>query len=112
MKEIYIHINLPSWDLSRWNKDPNNPRLIRVQDKGFCFVVDFEDSYEQKVNEYVGDPSTFRSDEEDLSLEHGTCWVERASNLTFSKCLHLVDLNNPQIFMTHDKMAVTANIRA
>ena len=38
--------------------------------------------------------------------------AERASNLTFSKCLHLVDLNNPRILMTHDKMAVTANIRA
>ena len=38
--------------------------------------------------------------------------AERASNLTFSKSLHLVDLNNPRILMTHDKMAVTANIRA
>ena len=56
-------------DLSKWNKDPNNPRLIRVQDKGSCFMVDFKDSYEQKVNEYVDDPS--KSDEEDLSLEHG-----------------------------------------
>ena len=34
-------------------------------------MVDFKDSYEQKVNEYVGDPSTFRSDEEDLGLQHG-----------------------------------------
>ena len=25
------------------------------------------------------------------------------------KCLHLVDLNNPRILMTHDKMAVAAN---
>ena len=33
-------------DLSKWNKDPNNPRLIRIQDKGSCFVVDFKDSYE------------------------------------------------------------------
>ena len=38
--------------------------------------------------------------------------AERASNLTFSKCLHLVGLNNPRILMTHDEMAVTANIRA
>ena len=38
--------------------------------------------------------------------------AERASNLTYSKCLHLVDLNNPRILMTHDKMAVIANIRA
>ena len=28
------------------------------------------------------------------------------------KCLHLVDLNNPRILMTHDKMAVTANTGA
>ena len=38
--------------------------------------------------------------------------AERASNLTFSKCLHFVDLNIPRILMTHDKMAVTASIRA
>ena len=36
--------------------------------------------------------------------------AERASNLTFSRCLHLVNLNNPRILMTHDKMAMTANI--
>ena len=68
------------WDLSKWNKDPNNPRLIKIQDKGSCFVVDFKDSYEQKVNEYVGDLSTFRSDEGDLSLEHGNRvikWVKK-----------------------------------
>ena len=28
------------------------------------------------------------------------------------KCLYLVDLNNPRILMTHDKMAVAANIGA
>ena len=67
-------------DLSKWDKDPNNPRLIRMQDKGSCFVVDFKDTYEQKVNEYVGDLSTFRSDEVDLSLEHGIRvkkWVKK-----------------------------------
>ena len=67
-------------DFRKCNKDPNNPRLIRVQDKGSCFVVDFKDRYEQKVNEYVGDPSTFRSDEEDLSLEHANGvkkWVKK-----------------------------------
>ena len=67
-------------DLSKWNKDPNNPRLIRVQDKGSCFVVDFKDRCEQKMNEYVGDPSTFGSDEEDLTSEHGNRvkkWVKK-----------------------------------
>ena len=28
------------------------------------------------------------------------------------KCLYLVDLNNPRILMTHDKMAVAANTGA
>ena len=46
-----------------------------------------------------------------LSIEC-TRRAERASNLTFSKCLHLVDLNIPRILMTHDKMAVIASIRA
>ena len=67
-------------DLSKWNKDPDNSRFIRVQDKGFCFVVDFKDSYEQNLNEYVGDPSSFRSDEVDLSLELGNRvkkWVKK-----------------------------------
>ena len=26
----------PLRDSSKWNKDPNNPRLIRAQDKGSC----------------------------------------------------------------------------
>ena len=41
-----------------------------------------------------------------------TCQAEKASNLTFSKCLHLVDFNNPRILMMHDKMAVTTDIQA
>ena len=35
--------------------------------------------------------------------------AERASNLTFSKCLHLVDLNNPRILMTRGKMAALSS---
>ena len=46
------------------------------------------------------------------SIDLLTRRAEGASNLTFSKCLHLVDLNNPRILMMDDKMAVTANIRA
>ena len=46
------------------------------------------------------------------SIKKCTRRAERASNLTFSRCLNLVDLNNPRFLMTHDKMAVTANIRA
>ena len=45
----------------------------------------------------------------DLSASNVPRRGERASNLTCSKCLHLVDFNNPRYLMTHDKMAVTAN---
>ena len=88
-------------DLSKWNKDPNNPRLIRVQDKGSCFVVDFKDSYEQKVNEYVGDPSTFRSDEVDLSLKHGNRvkkWVKKWEDKGFTseECGNWTEVDNPK----------------
>ena len=88
-------------DLSKWNKDPNNPRLIRIQDKGSCFVVDFKDSYEQKVNEYVGDPSTFRSDEEDLSLEHENRvkkWVKKWEDKGWisEECSNWVEVDNPK----------------
>ena len=48
----------------------------------------------------------------DFSVFYQSCRAARASSLTFSKCLHLVDLNNPRTLMMHDKMAVTANIRA
>ena len=98
-------------DLSKWNKDPNNLRLIRVQDKGSCFVVDFKDSYEQKVNEYVGDPSTFRSDEVDLSLEHRNRvkkWVKKWGDKRFisEECGNWVEVDNPK--PTH----LYANVKA
>ena len=41
-----------------------------------------------------------------LMKEQRSHRAERASNLTFSKCLHLVDLNNPLFLMTHDEMTV------
>ena len=95
-------------DLSKSNKDPNNPRLIRIQDKGSCFVVDFKDSYEQKVNEYVGNQSTFRSDEEDLSLEHrnrAKKWVKKCvcvwgggggKGWISEECSNWVEVDNPK----------------
>ena len=64
-------------------------------------MVDFKDSYEQKVNEYVGDPSTFRSDEEDLSLEHGNRvkkWVKkwREKGFISEECSNWIEGDNPK----------------
>ena len=64
-------------------------------------MVDFKDSYEQKVNEYVGDPSTFRSDEEDLSLEHGNRvkkWVKKWGDKGWisEECSNWVEVDNPK----------------
>ena len=67
------------------------------------------------IEALLGGPSTTStptSGGTTTSDKKGARQAERASNLTFSKCLHLVDLNNPRILMTHDKIAVTANIRA
>ena len=43
-------------DLSTWNKDEKNLRVIRVQDKGSCFVVDFKAKYVENNLQYVSDP--------------------------------------------------------
>ena len=57
-------------DLSTWNKDEKNPRVIRVQDKGSCFVVDFKAKYVENNLQYVSDPKTFSSDDVDNSISN------------------------------------------
>ena len=56
--------------LSFWNKDPENPRVIRIQDKGSRFVVDSRDRNVNKTLQYVQDTGTFSSNDEDPSLEN------------------------------------------
>ena len=57
-------------DLSTWNKDEKNPRVIRVQDKGSCFVVDYKAKYVENNLQYVSDPKTFSSDDVDNSISN------------------------------------------
>ena len=57
-------------DLSTWNKDEKNLRVIRVQDKGSCFVVDFKAKYVENNLQYVSDPKTFSSDDVDNSISN------------------------------------------
>ena len=58
-------------DLRIWNKDPENQgqgtRVIRVQNKGSRFVVDWKTNYESKMLEYLQDDSTCRQSNEDLN---------------------------------------------
>ena len=70
--------------MSMWNKDPDNPRVIRVQDKGSRFVVDWKERYIRKSMEHIGDNSTFVCNEVDLSVlnnqavrEWAQKWEER-----------------------------------
>ena len=43
-----------------WNRDPDNLRVIRVQDKGSRFVIDWTNRYKSKSLEYLTDETTFR----------------------------------------------------
>ena len=56
-------------EISKWNGDRANPRVIRVQDKGSCFVLDFKENYVKNHCQYISDKTTFRVDGVDLSQE-------------------------------------------
>ena len=93
------------------NYQPNGGRYLQI--------LSGKDLYKQTIVvsavTHDGEPHTLPARFPNIFVDYPlgqTRRAERASNLTFSKCLHLVDLNNPRILMTHDKMAVTANIRA
>ena len=63
-----------------WNRDRNNPRVIRVEDKGSSFVVDWKTNYFERCDEYIGDTTTFRLDDRDLSAEYAgevKRWAEK-----------------------------------
>ena len=57
-------------ELMGCNRDRNNPRVIRVEDKGSSFVVDWKTNYSERCDEYIRDTTTFRLDDRDLSAEH------------------------------------------
>ena len=88
-------------DLSTWNKDEKNPRVIRVQDKGSCFVVDFKAKYVENNLQYVSDPKTFSSDDVDnriSNLQKVSKWTrkwEREGVLGMSECDWIV-AGNPK----------------
>ena len=88
-------------DLRTWNKDPENPRVIRVQDKGSRFVVDWKSNYESKVLEYLQDVSTFRQSDEnpnELISEKVDNFIERwqgDDGLSEEEC-NWIKVHNPK----------------
>ena len=55
-------------NMSMWDKDPDNPRVIWVQDKGSRFVVDWKETYIRKSVEHIGDNNKFACNEVDPSV--------------------------------------------
>ena len=88
-------------EISEWNGDRANPRVIRVQDKGSCFVVDFKENYVKNHCQYISDKTTFRVDWVDLSQENShkvVQWArkwEREGVLEESVCSWIV-VENPK----------------
>ena len=41
-------------ELKNWNRDTDCPRVIRIQDKGSKFVIDWKSKYIQNVSNYIG----------------------------------------------------------
>ena len=84
-----------------WNRDRNSPRVIRVWDKGSSFLVDWKTNYFERCDEYIGDTTTFRSDDRDLSAEHAMKvkhWAEKweSNQVLSSEEANWVRIDNPK----------------
>ena len=53
--------------ICHWNKEYDNPRVVRVEDKGSSFVIDWRCKYLKECSEFIADQSTFSEDDRDLS---------------------------------------------
>ena len=84
-----------------WNKDENNPRVIRIENKGSSFVVDWKTDYFGRCEEYIKDKNTFRSEDRDLSAEHAEevmGWAEKweRNEVLKSEEANWVRIDNPK----------------
>ena len=94
-----------------WNRDPDNLRVIRVQDKGSRFVIDSKRRYRSKTLEYLTDETMFRGtdgDPNELISRKVEGWIERWIGLEViedDECLWI---------KTHNRKPATmyANIKA
>ena len=46
--------------LGTWNKDPSNPRMFRIQDKGFHLVIEWKHKYKEGILKYLEDINIFK----------------------------------------------------
>ena len=67
---FYLRKGTPLGAISRWNKDHQNLRVVRVENKGSGFVVDWKQNYFRECSEFISDKSTFSKDDKDLSEEN------------------------------------------
>ena len=56
--------------ICRWNKESDNLRVVRVEDKGSSFVIDWRSKYLKECSEIIADQSTFSEDDKDLSEDN------------------------------------------
>ena len=56
--------------ICRWNKEYDNPRVVRVEDKGSSFVIDWRSKYLKECSEFIADQSTFSEDDKDVSEDN------------------------------------------
>ena len=88
-------------EMQKWNRDPENPRVIRVQDKGSRFVIDWRSRYKSKTLEYLQDGNTFREtdgDPNELISEQVARWADRWKGeevLSEDECLW-IKAHNPK----------------
>ena len=67
-------------EMQGWNRNPDSPRVIRVQDKGSRFVIDWKRRYKSKTLEYLTDETTFRETDGDpnqLISRKVEGWIDR-----------------------------------
>ena len=88
-------------EMQKWNRDPENPRVIRVQDKGSRFVIEWKSRYKSKTLEYLQDENTFREtdgDPNELISEQVARWADRWKGeevLSEDECLW-IKAHNPK----------------
>ena len=48
--------------LGTWNKDPSNPRMFRIQDKGSRLVIEWKHKYKEGILKYLEDINFFKEE--------------------------------------------------
>ena len=82
--------------ICRWNKDYDNPRVVRVEDKGSSFVIGWRSKYLKECSEFIADRSTFSEDGKDLSQDNRDKVTQWASKWRKEEEEDWVKVNDPK----------------